>query len=51
MNYEIMRELLKEMSIYANLIANMIVIIGAIPIFFWLKNRSFEKRQKKSKII
>jgi hypothetical protein len=33
----------------AEFLANTIVIIGAIPVFIWLKNRSFDKRKQEIK--
>lgn len=30
----------------AQLLANLVVIVGAVPVFFWLKNRAFEKKKK-----
>jgi len=39
-------EIINSVSLYIAIIANVIVIIGAVPIFIWLKNLSLERKKK-----
>ncbi len=41
--------MLKEIQDYAELAANLIVIIGAIPFLLWLRRFSFERKKKQIK--
>ncbi|HSX30266.1 MAG TPA: hypothetical protein VLE73_06945 [Candidatus Saccharimonadales bacterium] len=38
--------MVKDVAVYVELVANAIVIVGALPVFFWLKNRAFERKKK-----
>ncbi|MES2631143.1 MAG: hypothetical protein V4611_04240 [Patescibacteria group bacterium] len=46
MNLDGLEKFSQNIPVYVELLANIIVIIGALPIFFWLRNRSFEKKKK-----
>jgi hypothetical protein len=44
-----MEQQIENFQKYTDIVANLIVIIGAVPVIIWLRNRAFESKKKEIK--